>query len=123
MINNKEAAAIAAEAVTELFGPGCLTEGKLGLGSESFSTLAAYYPSVMARLGVRNEDLGATADLHNPHFDLDEEALKYGIASHAAYAISYLERRPHIPFEPFEGTADDLLKLMNRPVPKRYDKS
>lgn len=123
LINNGEAAAIAAEAVTELFGPECLTEGKLGLGSESFSTLAAYYPSVMARLGVRNETLGAVADLHNPHFDLDEEALKYGIASHAAYALSYLERCPCIPFEPFKGTADDLLKLMNRPVPKRYDES
>lgn len=72
---------------------------------------------------MRNEALGAVADLHNPHFDLDEEALKYGIASHAAYALSYLERCPCIPFEPFEGTADDLLKLMNRPVPKRYDET
>ncbi len=122
LINNGEAAAVAAEAVTALFGEDCLTEGELGLGSESFSTLAAYYPSVMARLGVRNEALGMTADLHNPHFDLDEEAMRYGIAAHAAYALSYLERSPVIPFKPFRGTADELLKLMNRPVPKRYDK-
>lgn len=123
LINNIEAADIAMEAVTTLYGNGCLTEGKLGLGSESFSTLATYYPSVMARLGVRNEKLGAMAGLHNPHFDLDENALKYGIASYVAYALSYLEQCPHILFESFSGTADDLIKLMNRPVPKRYDES
>ena len=121
LINNGDAAKLAREAAIELFGADCLVQRERDLGSESFSTLAAYYPSIMARLGVRNEKKGMTAALHNPRFDLDEEALQYGIASHVAYALKYLEVNPTIKFTPFNGNADDVLKFTCRPVPKRYD--
>lgn len=121
VVNNKEAAELAAEAVSELFGKECIIPGQPELGSESFSTLTAYYPGVMIRVGVRNEEKGITAALHNPGFDLDEDALKYGIAVHAAYALKYLEKKPDIKFKPFSGDADELLRYTSRPVPPRYD--
>lgn len=119
--NNKEAAALAREAVEELFGKEKIVDIEPSLGSESFSTLSSYYPSFMLRLGVRNEKLGMTEALHNPRFDLDENALMYGIAAHVAYGLKYLEVHPEINFKPFEGDADAVLAFTNRPVPKRFD--
>lgn len=122
LINHAGAAALAREAVTDLYGEGCLSENQEpNLGSESFSTLAAYYPSVMGRLGVRNEEKGMTSALHNPGFDLDEEAMQYGIAAHIAYALKYLETHPHFEFTPFNGDADAVLRYTNRPVPRHFD--
>lgn len=121
VINHKGAAQLAQVALTEVYGAGCLAVKERDLGSESFSTLSAYYPSVMIRVGVRNEVRGMTAALHNPGFDLDEEALKYGVVSHVAYALKYLEENPKFEFEPFKGDADAVLKYTNRPVPKRFD--
>ena len=119
--NNKDAAKIAQQAIAEMFGPACLVSGKQNLGSESFATLAAFYPSIMVKLGVRNEAKGATGALHSPVFDLDEDALSYGMAAHVAYALKFLDLHPNIEFTPFNGDADAVLKFTNRPVPKRYD--
>ena len=121
LINDKGSADFSREVVKELFGD-CLADEERALGSESFSTLAAYYPSSMAKLGVGNREFGITADLHNPHFDLVEDGMKYGIAAHVGYALKYLERAPKFPFTPFDGDADAVLRFTNRPVPPRYDK-
>ena len=122
VINDRTAAQLERTALAEAFGEDTLKEKPMDLGSESFAVLSAYYPSVIIRLGVRNEEKGITAALHNPHFDLDEEALPYGIASHVCYAVAYLQKRPKFTFEAFQGDADAVLKATNRPVPKRYDR-
>lgn len=121
VVNDERAAALASEAVAELWGEDCLTENEIGLGSESFSTLTAFYPGVMSRLGVKNKEKGAFMPLHNPRFDLDEEGMKFGIGSHVAYVLKYLETKPDMPFSPSFANADEVLKYTNRPVPKRYD--
>ena len=121
VINNKEAAMLAKSVLAEAFGEDSLREKPMDLGSESFATLSVYYPSVMIRLGVGNEAKGMTAALHNPHFDLDEDAIPYGIASHVNYAVGYLTQKPSFTFEPFQGDADDVLRFTHRPVPQRYD--
>ena len=122
VVNNREAARIAADAVTEMYGNGCLKDLPISLGSESFAMLSNYYPSVMIRLGVRNEERGMTAGLHSSHFDLDEDAIPYGISAHLAYVMKYMSVADRaIPFEGFAGDVDAVLKLTNRPVPKRYD--
>lgn len=121
VINNAEATTIARSALISMYGSGCLQELPLNLGSESFSTLSSYYPSVMIRLGVRNEKEGMTASLHSPHFDLDELAMKFGISAHLGYLVEYMKEERKIPFKPFEGDADAVLRFTNRPVPMRFD--
>jgi amidohydrolase len=121
VINNEEATRVIRNALTSMYGPECLKELPLSMGSESFATLSSYYPSVMIRLGVGNKQKGMTAALHNPHFELDESALKYGISAHLGYVVEYMKEPHHFSFTPFNGTADDVLKFTNRPVPKRYD--
>ena len=119
--NNKEAVELAEDALKELYGERQLEKVEPSLGSESFSTLGSYYPSVMLRLGVRNEKQGMMAALHSPWFDLDESALMYGVSSHVAYALKYLEKAPQISFTPFPGDADAVLAFTHRPVPKHFD--
>ena len=121
LVSNETCAEIGRKALMEALGADAVVVSEPSMGSESFATLAAYYPSVMARIGVRNEEKGITEGGHNPGFDLDEEGMIYGIAAHAAYAIAFLKDGRTIPFTPYEGTADDLLAYMARPVPDRFD--
>ncbi len=123
VINNVEATEIARNALISMYGSGCLRGLSLNLGSESFSTLSSYYPSVMIRLGVGNEKEGMTAGLHSPHFDLDESAMKFGISAHLGYVVEYMKEERKIPFKPFEGDVDAVLRFTNRPVPMRFDSS
>ena len=119
--NDKTALSLAYDALEDVWGEEHLVYMEPSMGSESFSTLSAYYPSVMLRIGVRNEALGMTEGLHSPRFDLDEDALVYGISAHVAYALHYLDVHPDISFKPFDGDADAVLAFTNRPVPKRFD--
>lgn len=114
---------IAEKAAEKVVGAKHLTTVPVSMGSESFATLAAFYPSSFLRLGIRNEAKGITASVHHPNFDIDEDALFLGTLLHCELALTYLSEKREFPreFEPFVGTADDFLKETNRPVPKRYD--
>ena len=68
-----------------------MLEAEALMAGEDFSFFGQAVPSVMAFLGVRNETLGSVHNLHNPMFRLDEDALPYGAALHAAFATKYLE--------------------------------
>ncbi|MGM0613147.1 MAG: amidohydrolase, partial [Bacteroidota bacterium] len=43
----------------------------------------AYYsqeiPACFYRLGIRNESMGITSNLHSPTFDIDEKSLETGV--------------------------------------------
>ncbi len=91
------------------------------MGSESFSTLTAFYPSVIASVGAGNEEKGMTVGGHNPGFDLDENGMPYGIILYVAYAIAFLKHDGEIPFTPFDGDMDDLLAFSNRSIPPHLD--
>jgi amidohydrolase len=49
------------------------------MGVEDFAYFAQARPSSYQRLGVANKALGITAPLHHGKFDVDEEAIRYGI--------------------------------------------
>ena len=49
------------------------------LGVEDFAYFAKMRPSSYNRLGVANPTKGITAPVHDPQFDVDEEAIRYGI--------------------------------------------
>lgn len=103
MVNNPVAYEIATKAVGDAIGQDRVVPGELSLGCESFATLTSYYPSIMGHVGICNPEKGTTAQLHNPHFEVDYDSLKYGVAATAAYAFGFLAHKEPIPFEPFTG--------------------
>lgn len=56
----------------------------------SFFTRAV--PSTFVFMGIADEELATTANLHSPLFRLDERVLPRGAALHAAWALRYLEQ-------------------------------
>jgi amidohydrolase len=59
--------------------------------AEDFAFFAQQYPSVLYRLGVRKSDQAQSLELHTPHFDIDEEAIKTGTGIMAWLAVSHLK--------------------------------
>jgi metal-dependent amidase/aminoacylase/carboxypeptidase family protein len=62
------------------------------LGGEDFAFFSQRVPSLMFRLGVRNEARGIVHGGHSSRFDLDEAALAIGSAALARVAIDYVQR-------------------------------
>jgi amidohydrolase len=63
------------------------------LGGEDFAFFSQRVPSLMFRLGVRNETRGIVHGVHSSRFDLDEDALPIGTAALARVAMDYVQRR------------------------------
>ena len=59
--------------------------------AEDFSFYTHHVPGCFYRLGTGNKEKGITASVHNPHFDIDEEALKTGMGLMAWLAIQNLQ--------------------------------
>ncbi|TNJ63616.1 amidohydrolase [Paenibacillus hemerocallicola] len=74
----------------KLFGEKRWNYAKPSMGGEDFAFYSHSVPSVFFRLGVSNGQEETLYPLHHSMFDLDEEALSYGVAMHAAIALSYL---------------------------------
>lgn len=121
--NEPETVQIGREAAASLVGIDHVVEVPVNMGSESFATLSAFYPAAFLRVGIRNEEQGVTVAGHQPQFDVDENAMPYGAALHAALAVHWLSQNRTRPqgFTPFPGTVDDFRKAACRPVPHRYD--
>ena len=61
------------------------------MGVESFSYFTMERPSVFYFLGVKNEEKGIIHPAHNSLFDIDEDALKIGVAIQCEMAVKLLE--------------------------------
>ena len=109
VINQSQCARIAREAIGAVIGLENMVKGEPAMGAESFSIPAAYYPGVYALLGTGNEEKGITAGNHHPRFDIDESALKTGVAATVAYALAFLANEETIDFQGFRGSIDDYL--------------
>jgi amidohydrolase len=60
------------------------------MGSESFSVMGKFCPSIMIHLGIDNPDLGSGADIHTDLFDIDEKVLPLGVVASAGFALEFL---------------------------------
>ena len=78
VINNETVADKIIEAAAKIVGKENIKERGQGMGGEDFSYFALEKPGCMFELGVRNEELGYTVDVHNGKFMLDENALSIG---------------------------------------------
>jgi amidohydrolase len=59
-------------------------------GSETFSLYSQLAPTVFTLVGVNNPEVGSTAQHHNDKFDLDEDALQYGVGAMTQFTVSLL---------------------------------
>ncbi|MFN5479312.1 MAG: M20 family metallopeptidase [Chitinophagaceae bacterium] len=64
----------------ELIGSEKTVEAELSMGAEDFGYYTQAIPGCFFRLGTGNVSRGITSGVHTPTFDVDEEAMKTGIA-------------------------------------------
>lgn len=57
---------------------------------EDFAYFAQRVPSVLFKLGSRNDDKGIINPLHHESFDVDEDCLKIGVELFSAFALDFL---------------------------------
>lgn len=92
-VNDAGFAALARSVGGELLGDGAVIEmGAPVMGAEDFSYVLERVPGALVFLGVRPS--GGTAEpLHSNRMTIDEDAMAYGVALHAALALRWLEAR------------------------------
>jgi amidohydrolase len=90
VVNDKKSSRIAREAVAKYVGEEHLTASKPVMASEPIGLYFREYTGTLAFLGIRNDTYGSGAELHNARFDIDETALKYGVAAYVGYALDSL---------------------------------
>ena len=62
------------------------------LGVESFSYFSLQVPALFYHVGCGNVQKGITYPLHSCYFNIDEECLKVGVATHCNMIFNYLEK-------------------------------
>lgn len=92
--------ALAAAAV---LGPEAVADTSQSLGGEDFAWFLSAVPGALARLGTRTPGTPVVRDLHQPTFDVDEQAIAVGVRVMAATALTALwggDGCPDAPQEP-----------------------
>lgn len=93
MVNDEAFTQRAIDSVTALLGePSVAHIPTPELGGEDFAFFSQRVPSLMCRLGVRNEARGIVHPVHSSRFDLDEDALPLGAAALARIAMDYVRQ-------------------------------
>ena len=93
VINNEEMTDFVAENIVDLFGKDALeTIKEARMDVEDVSYFLNEIPGCFFRLGTRNEAKDMVYDLHHPKFNVDEEAIKYGIGLQLKNILEYLNK-------------------------------
>ncbi len=87
--NAPEVSAVIRQAALDLFGAENLLVQEPGMGGEDFSYMTRKAPGAMFRLGAKLDEVSRPH--HNPKFDLNESAFKYGAALMAETAVRLLQ--------------------------------
>ncbi|MEZ4923637.1 MAG: amidohydrolase [Crocinitomicaceae bacterium] len=77
--NNSEITAKAKNKAIEVLGNDKVIDLELRMTAEDFAYYSQVVPATFIRVGTRNEEKGFVNPVHNAHFDIDENALQYGI--------------------------------------------
>ncbi|SHJ67860.1 amidohydrolase [Geosporobacter subterraneus DSM 17957] len=93
LINDDEMVHLVRDTGKELLGEDNVLEVKHAtLGVEDFAYFAAAVPGAFFKLGCRNEEKGSIYDGHTTLFDIDEEALKVGVAMQVSNVLRFLKQ-------------------------------
>lgn len=91
VVNDPTLAQQAREAVAHALGSGAVVaDPPMGRASDDFAWLLERTPGVFLLLGVRHPSWERPRPPHTPAFDLDEDALPFGVAALAGVALRYL---------------------------------
>ncbi len=90
VINDAAVVEVVQRAVCAVLGEEGLSVGERTMGSEDAAFFMREIPGCYFFVGAANAERGITAYHHNPHFDIDEDALPLAVAVLAHAAVSYL---------------------------------
>lgn len=79
LINNESVSKVIEESAIEVVGKENILHPPPAMGGEDFSNYLTKVPGAYYRLGVGNELKKTMSPHHSPTFNLDEDAIKYGI--------------------------------------------
>ena len=88
VVNDTSYTTYAQEQIEALF-PGHTTDDPqyVWYGSETFALYSQLAPTVFTLVGVNSPEVGSTAQHHNDKFDLDEDALQYGVGAMTQFVV------------------------------------
>lgn len=87
-----------AESAKKAVGETCvLTKRNRGMDGEDFAYMTQEKPGAMLRLGVRNQERGITANLHQVNFDIDENALDVGVNVFVQFVLDHMNGIQSLP--------------------------
>jgi len=92
-VNDPEYAKIATKSLIKVAGKEAVADMKPWMASESFASYTSKYPGVFAIVGIKNPAKGTDYDHHTPEFDIDEDALKIGVALTVQYTLDFLNTK------------------------------
>lgn len=87
--NDKSAKALLHDVVSELFGEDALKYTNPSMGGEDFAYFSQEVPSVFFRLGT-NSGESTSHGIHTTKFNVDEEAIRYGMTVLSYLTYKYL---------------------------------
>lgn len=90
VVNDPRVSSIADSAARKAVGGENVISAAPWMASDSMGRYLQKYPGVYAFLGIRNEQAGTGAPHHNAQFDIDEPALKNGVAATVQFALDFL---------------------------------
>lgn len=88
VVNDTLQTRFARDVISRLYPDRVVTGGQyIWYASETFALYARLAPIVFVHVGIRNEALGTTSAHHTDTFDVDDDALTYGIGAMTQFAI------------------------------------
>jgi len=87
-VNDPKMTEFIREMATDLVGAALVKEAEIHMGAEDFSYMARAKPGVFFNVGAKKDAVNRPH--HNPHFDIDENAIPTGAALMAEAARRYL---------------------------------
>lgn len=95
LVNHPQIAELLKQSATAcLEESNCIWGGKPTMAGEDFAYFSQAVPSALMKLGCRNEEKGIVAPIHSPYFNIDESAMKNGVAIFADFALRFLKEPP-----------------------------
>lgn len=90
VVNDDNLTNLAQASISSLFPHSLVEQGEKWYASETFSFYSRIAPTIFAFIGIKNDNKGTGAEHHSSEFEVDGDALLYGIGSMLQFSVDYL---------------------------------
>jgi amidohydrolase len=91
VVNDAALTKFTRDAVKEIYPDQVISgEQYIWYAAETFAKYSRLAPSIFTFVGIKNDDLGSGAEHHNDRFDIEEDALQYGVGAMVGFAVRFL---------------------------------